>query len=270
MLLRCRFCPSAFCEDCCDFDRTSLIGDSLPELQLLDFGEIRQAFFVKCHECTDLHDAEPEMKEFCEEQAQEFDRLWGEAKAKADEDSDANEEKDTKPSKDQPSFADGLHGLPSTLPRSPTRLTIPYPTRASPRDTKLANRETLSLPSSRASSSYGLDLTDATTTASTATGLSTPREGPITSGYFGSKATTGQLRFGAPVASRKAQRPRPEATNSPASQTMTPMQAAAGSGRKRRAPNGPDEEVADGAGEVTLERRPKKQQRPEEWLPDYV
>ncbi|KAL1642624.1 hypothetical protein SLS58_005395 [Diplodia intermedia] len=76
MLYRCRFCPLAFCEDCIDFDRTQLIGDVLPELELLGFGEVRQAYYVRCHACADTFDEEPEMKAFCEEQAAEYEGQW--------------------------------------------------------------------------------------------------------------------------------------------------------------------------------------------------
>ncbi|KKY13165.1 putative iswi chromatin-remodeling complex atpase isw2 [Diplodia seriata] len=76
MLYRCRFCPLAFCEDCIDFDRTQLIGDVLPELELLGFGEVRQAYYVRCHACADTFNEEPEMKAFCEEQAAEYEGQW--------------------------------------------------------------------------------------------------------------------------------------------------------------------------------------------------
>ncbi|KAK0640439.1 Lymphoid-specific helicase [Lasiodiplodia hormozganensis] len=80
MLYRCRWCQLAFCEDCLNFDRAELIGDTLPELKLLGFAEVRQAYYVKCYVCTDIHDANPETKEFCEEQEFQFERQWEEVK----------------------------------------------------------------------------------------------------------------------------------------------------------------------------------------------
>lgn len=80
MLYRCRWCQLAFCEDCLNFDRAELIGDTLPELKLLGFAEVNQAYYVKCHVCADLHDANPETQEFCDEKEFQFERQWEEAK----------------------------------------------------------------------------------------------------------------------------------------------------------------------------------------------
>ncbi|OJD40636.1 iswi chromatin-remodeling complex atpase isw2 [Diplodia corticola] len=80
MLYRCRFCPLAFCEDCLDFDRAQLIGDVVPEFELLGVGEVRQAYYVRCHVCADTFKEEPEMKDFYEGEARGYEQQWEEWK----------------------------------------------------------------------------------------------------------------------------------------------------------------------------------------------
>ncbi|EKG20962.1 SNF2-related protein [Macrophomina phaseolina MS6] len=260
MLYRCRFCALAFCEDCLNFDRATLIGPSLPEFEILDYGEVNQAFFIKCHVCADIHDAEPEMKEYCDEQVEEFERALEEHIAKQHALEQIAERKaSSAASSRKPSTVD-LEDDQSVLPPEFHGLPLQRPglTRISPRSKK--THDTLSNTSSRASSNFSLDLTDATTVnTGLNTTLSTPREMSSSSGYFAPKNVTGQLRFGT------LSGPRPVAT--PGSVQSAP----GGSGRKRRAVNTP--EVANGIGNPNLERekRPKQQKRMQEpWFPEWV
>ncbi|GME62408.1 iswi chromatin-remodeling complex atpase isw2 [Neofusicoccum parvum] len=300
MLFRCRFCSLAFCEDCLNFDRASLIGDSLPELQLLDFGEVSQAFFVKCHVCADIHDEEPDMKHFCEEQAREFDRAWQKFKAEKEAQDQLEEEetaavsaptsaRTTKAHDDQSIFPNIPHGLPLNAADSLAR---PRTTRASPRGKK--TRDALSTgSSSRASSQFSLDLTDATTVTTpmdapvasgyfgtkkhSASGSSTPRDASTTGGHFSgaNKNTTGQLRFGAVAAPKTAPLAQSAPPKAVARKSATSPSSLSGSSRKRRAENGPEEdddeeeEVANGVAGLRRERTSKKQQRLS-WFPEWV
>lgn len=52
MLYRCRWCPQAFCEDCLDFDKTTLVGDSLKEFDMLGFHAKPQAYYIVCPSCS--------------------------------------------------------------------------------------------------------------------------------------------------------------------------------------------------------------------------
>lgn len=51
MLFRCRSCEKAYCETCIDFDEVKLLGDTLPELEDLDYGVSTQAHHVECGDC---------------------------------------------------------------------------------------------------------------------------------------------------------------------------------------------------------------------------
>ena len=52
LVYRCRWCENGYCEDCLDWETTKLLGDTLPEFEMLRFGAIKQAWFVECHNCV--------------------------------------------------------------------------------------------------------------------------------------------------------------------------------------------------------------------------
>ncbi|RDL30369.1 p-loop containing nucleoside triphosphate hydrolase [Venustampulla echinocandica] len=70
MLYRCRFCEKAYCEDCLDFEKSTLIGDTLPEFDLLNYPEATQAFYIQCHICADHFEQVPNDKKMCEDVAE--------------------------------------------------------------------------------------------------------------------------------------------------------------------------------------------------------
>lgn len=82
MLYRCRWCERAYCEDCLDFEKTDLIGNNLIEYELLGYGEMTQAFYIKCHACADHFDENPKDRRLCENLAIEWqfehERRFGE------------------------------------------------------------------------------------------------------------------------------------------------------------------------------------------------
>ncbi|QDS73472.1 hypothetical protein FKW77_009015 [Venturia effusa] len=59
MIYRCRWCEHGFCEDCLDWDNTTLLGDTLDEYQTLDFPAMEQAYYIVCSDCnaSDMHEA---------------------------------------------------------------------------------------------------------------------------------------------------------------------------------------------------------------------
>lgn len=70
MLYRCRWCEHAYCEDCVDFDNTTLIGDNLPEYELLNYPEMTQAFYIQCAACTNHFKDHSGDKALCDEIAE--------------------------------------------------------------------------------------------------------------------------------------------------------------------------------------------------------
>lgn len=67
MLYRCRWCERAFCEDCLDFNTAKLIGNTLPEYQLLGYPEATQAFYIQCGACSTGFVEDPDNKKMCDD-----------------------------------------------------------------------------------------------------------------------------------------------------------------------------------------------------------
>lgn len=83
MLLRCRWCESAFCEDCVDFDKIHLLGDQVIEYEILGVEPTPQAFYVKCQACIEHHQLHPESKEMCEHMEKEWEDIYSVIKIQA-------------------------------------------------------------------------------------------------------------------------------------------------------------------------------------------
>ncbi|MCJ1399711.1 hypothetical protein MMC11_002913 [Xylographa trunciseda] len=76
MIYRCRWCERGYCEDCLEFDKTTMIGNNLQEYELLGFPEVSQAFYISCPSCKDHHTENLDAKNFCETKAQEYDEEY--------------------------------------------------------------------------------------------------------------------------------------------------------------------------------------------------
>ncbi|MCJ1381133.1 hypothetical protein MMC17_004242 [Xylographa soralifera] len=76
MIYRCRWCERGYCEDCLEFDKTTMIGNNLKEYELLGFPEVTQAFYISCPSCKDHHIEDLNAKNFCETKAQEYDEEY--------------------------------------------------------------------------------------------------------------------------------------------------------------------------------------------------
>lgn len=63
MIYRCRWCENGFCEDCLDWETTRLIGDSLPEYQMLGFGAMANAYYIECAPCLKRWEMDPKLGE---------------------------------------------------------------------------------------------------------------------------------------------------------------------------------------------------------------
>jgi SWI/SNF-related matrix-associated actin-dependent regulator of chromatin subfamily A member 5 len=66
LIFRCRWCPQGFCEDCLDWDKAELIGDNLPEFELLGEAPTAGGFYVKCPSCVILCEENEEQQAWTE------------------------------------------------------------------------------------------------------------------------------------------------------------------------------------------------------------
>lgn len=85
MLFRCRWCENAYCEDCMDWDRTTLLGDSLVEMDLMQYGEKSTVHWIKCVECIEQHKQNAAYKNMCDGMAAEWDVQMAEMKEEEEE-----------------------------------------------------------------------------------------------------------------------------------------------------------------------------------------
>lgn len=82
MIYRCRWCEKGYCEDCLDWEKTTLLGENLKEYEMLDFPAIVQAFYISCPNCADHHAEQPESKAFCETMSASYDKEHAAAQLK--------------------------------------------------------------------------------------------------------------------------------------------------------------------------------------------
>ncbi|KAH3963330.1 hypothetical protein HBH70_164540 [Parastagonospora nodorum] len=66
LIFRCRWCPQGFCEDCLDWDKTELIGDNLPEFEIIGEEPTAGGFYIKCPSCTHLIEENEEQEAWIE------------------------------------------------------------------------------------------------------------------------------------------------------------------------------------------------------------
>lgn len=64
LIYRCRWCENGFCEDCLDWDKTELIGELLPEFEMLGEEPQAGAFYIKCPTCQESIEDDADKKEW--------------------------------------------------------------------------------------------------------------------------------------------------------------------------------------------------------------
>jgi SWI/SNF-related matrix-associated actin-dependent regulator of chromatin subfamily A member 5 len=52
LIYRCRWCQHGYCEDCLDWENVNLIGETLPEYQMLNHQGKNNAWYVECPDCV--------------------------------------------------------------------------------------------------------------------------------------------------------------------------------------------------------------------------
>jgi SNF2 family DNA or RNA helicase len=64
LIYRCRWCENGFCEDCLEWDKVELIGENLPEFEMLGEGPTAGAFYIKCPSCKESIEEDDERKQW--------------------------------------------------------------------------------------------------------------------------------------------------------------------------------------------------------------
>ncbi|KAF2845503.1 ISWI chromatin-remodeling complex ATPase-like protein ISW2 [Plenodomus tracheiphilus IPT5] len=73
LIYRCRWCPQGFCEDCLDWETAELIGENLPEFELIEEGPAAGGFYVKCPSCVKSTTEDEEQSEWLKGMEQTFE-----------------------------------------------------------------------------------------------------------------------------------------------------------------------------------------------------
>ncbi|KAF2703558.1 hypothetical protein K504DRAFT_495383 [Pleomassaria siparia CBS 279.74] len=66
LIYRCRFCERGYCEDCLQWDNAELVGENLPEFEMLGEGSTAGGFYVKCSGCVESVKDDEDKKEWLE------------------------------------------------------------------------------------------------------------------------------------------------------------------------------------------------------------
>lgn len=77
LIYRCCWCHRGYCEDCLD-PKSELLGDTLPEYEVLGFVTKRNAFYIHCHQCKEIEDTDPEAAKFIGSIREQYSREFAE------------------------------------------------------------------------------------------------------------------------------------------------------------------------------------------------
>lgn len=75
MYASCQTCPQAFCEDCLPFSQITPLGSTIPEFEACSYPPQAGAYYVRCVDCLELFEEQPEVLEGWQQE-------WAEAEAK--------------------------------------------------------------------------------------------------------------------------------------------------------------------------------------------
>lgn len=59
LIYRCRWCEKGYCEDCMDWDTVNLIGESIPELEILGY-HTNNGWYIDCQACVERWEQDPD------------------------------------------------------------------------------------------------------------------------------------------------------------------------------------------------------------------
>lgn len=79
LIFRCRWCPQGFCEDCLDWGKAGLVGQNLPEFEIMGEPSPSGGFYIKCTDCVDACSKNKEQRKWMkniEEDYQEQHNTW--------------------------------------------------------------------------------------------------------------------------------------------------------------------------------------------------
>lgn len=76
MIYRCRWCERGYCEDCLNWDTVRLIGETLPEYEMLGYGAMQNAWYIECPTCIEHWVEDPADKAVVEREGKRIEREY--------------------------------------------------------------------------------------------------------------------------------------------------------------------------------------------------
>lgn len=73
LIFRCRWCENGFCEDCLEWDNAELIGENLPEFDMLGDAPPNGGFYIKCPQCKEAMEEHPDRRQWLEAMETSYD-----------------------------------------------------------------------------------------------------------------------------------------------------------------------------------------------------
>lgn len=64
LIYRCRWCPNGFCEDCLEWGKEELIGENLPEFEMMGEEPAANGFYIKCPGCVRAAEEDKDRREW--------------------------------------------------------------------------------------------------------------------------------------------------------------------------------------------------------------
>jgi SWI/SNF-related matrix-associated actin-dependent regulator of chromatin subfamily A member 5 len=75
LIFRCRWCEKGYCEDCMDWDTVKLLGESLPEMEMLNY-YTNNGWYVECQACVEYWKENPKDYKFVQKEKANIERKY--------------------------------------------------------------------------------------------------------------------------------------------------------------------------------------------------
>lgn len=85
MIYRCRWCENGYCEDCLDWSNVKLVGDTLPEYEMLSYEGKSNAWYIECPPCLKHLGEDARDRRFVEKQRKRVQEEYAEFLAAMDD-----------------------------------------------------------------------------------------------------------------------------------------------------------------------------------------
>jgi SWI/SNF-related matrix-associated actin-dependent regulator of chromatin subfamily A member 5 len=76
LIFRCRWCPQGFCEDCLDWDKAGLVGQNLPEFEVMGEPSPSGGFYIECPDCVDACGKSKEQREWTKNTEESYQKQY--------------------------------------------------------------------------------------------------------------------------------------------------------------------------------------------------